>query len=53
MIHVINGAIIDVIVDVRHGSPDFGKSIMLSIDSDTHDMVYVPEGFAHGYLVLE
>ncbi len=53
LIHVINGAIIDVIVDIRRGSPDFGKSIMLKINSDSHNMVYVPEGFAHGYLVLK
>ena len=53
LIHVITGSIIDVIVDIRRGSPDFGKSIVLSINSDSHNMVYVPEGFAHGYLVLE
>ena len=53
LIHVITGAIIDVIVDIRIGSPDFGKSIMLNINSDSHNMVFVPEGFAHGYLVLE
>ena len=53
LIHVVFGAIIDVIVDIRLGSPNFGESIMIRIDSDSHNMVYVPEGFAHGYLVKE
>ena len=53
LVHVITGAIIDVIVDIRRGSPDFGKSIMLNVNSSSHNMVYIPEGFAHGYLVLE
>ena len=53
LVHVISGSIKDVIVDIRLGSPDFGKSIMFDLDSKLHNMVYVPEGFAHGYLVLE
>ena len=53
LIHVVSGAITDVIVDIRLGSPDFGKSIKIRLDSDLHNMVYIPEGFAHGYLVLE
>ncbi len=53
LIHVIAGSIVDVIVDIRLGSPDFGKSLMIKIDGDSHNMIYIPEGFAHGYLVLE
>ena len=53
LIHVVSGAITDVIVDIRLGSPDFGKSIKIRLDSDLHNMAYIPEGFAHGYLVLE
>jgi len=53
LIHVITGAITDVIVDIRLGSPDFGKSLKIRIDSASHNLVYIPEGFAHGYLVLE
>ena len=52
-VHVITGAIKDVVVDIRVGSPNFGKSVILNLDSKTHDMVFIPEGFAHGYLVLE
>jgi len=53
LIHVVKGAIIDVIVDIRLGSPNFGKNIMIRLDSGSHNMVFVPEGFAHGYLVQE
>ena len=53
LIHVVSGAITDVIVDIRLGSPDFGKSIKIRLDSVLHNMAYIPEGFAHGYLVLE
>ena len=53
IVRCISGAIWDVIVDIRLGSPNFGKSIKIRLDSDLHNMVYVPEGFAHGYLVLE
>ena len=53
LVHAVTGAIKDVIVDVRIGSPNYGKSITIDIDSKSHNMVYVPEGYAHGYLVLE
>ena len=53
LVHVIKGAIKDVAVDIRVGSPNFGKSVILNLDSKTHNMVFIPEGFAHGYLVLE
>ena len=53
LVHVVSGAIRDVIVDIRTNSPDFGKSIVINLDSKLHNMVFVPEGFAHGYLVLD
>ena len=53
LVNVVAGAITDVIVDIRTGSPDFGKSIMINLDSAAHNMVYIPEGYAHGYLVLK
>ena len=52
LVHVVSGAIRDVIVDIRTNSPDFGKSIVINLDSKLHNMIFVPEGFAHGYLVL-
>ena len=53
LVHVVIGAINDVIVDVRLGSPTFGEHIMITLDSNSHNMVYIPEGFAHGYSVLK
>ena len=53
LVHVVIGEINDVIVDVRLGSPTFGKHIMIKLDSDSHNMVYIPAGFAHGYSVLK
>ena len=53
LVHVVAGAIKDVVADVRIGSPNFGRSMVVNLDSKSHNMIYVPEGFAHGYLVLE
>jgi len=53
LIHVVKGAIKDTIVDIRDGSKDFGKSFTINLNSRNHKILYVPEGFAHGYLVLE
>ena len=53
LIHVISGAIRDVVVDIRIGSPNFGKSFAAILNEKNHKMLYVPKGFAHGYLVLE
>ena len=53
LIQVVSGAIKDIAVDVRVGSPNFGKSFTATLTAENHKMLYVPEGFAHGYLVLE
>tara|TARA_Y100000739_G_C20295234_1_gene322893 strand:- start:29 stop:580 length:552 start_codon:yes stop_codon:yes gene_type:complete len=53
LIRVIEGAIKDVAVDIRSNSPDFGKSIIINLDSKSHNMLFIPEGFAHGYIVKE
>ena len=53
LIHVVSGAIKDVAVDIRVGSPNFGKFLIVKLTSENHKMLYIPEGFAHGYLVLE
>ena len=53
LVHVITGAIKDVAVDIRTNSPNFGKSIIIDLDSKSHNMLFIPEGFAHGYLVKE
>ena len=51
LVRCILGTIIDVAVDIRLGSPTFGKSEMIKLSEKNKKMLYVPEGFAHGYLV--
>ena len=53
LIHVLSGAIKDVIVDIRTSSSSFGESFSVNLDHKNHKMLFIPEGFAHGYLVLE
>ena len=53
LIHVVSGAIKDVIVDIRTNSSSFGESFSINLNDKNHKMLFVPEGFAHGYLVLE
>jgi len=52
LVSVIRGAIFDVAVDVRHGSPTFGHSASLRLDDSACHQLWVPRGFAHGYCVL-
>ena len=52
LVRVIFGAIIDVAVDIRIGSPTFGKSEMIELSDVNKKMLYIPEGFAHGYIVI-
>ena len=49
LIRVLNGAIRDVVVDLRRSSPTFGKHLAVELDSDTGDQLFVPKGFAHGF----
>ena len=46
------GTILDVIVDLRRGSPHFGRSESFVLDDETHAQLLVPVGFAHGFCVL-
>ncbi|MEZ6064563.1 MAG: dTDP-4-dehydrorhamnose 3,5-epimerase [Planctomycetaceae bacterium] len=53
LIHVTQGRILDVAVDLRRSSPCFGQHVMVELDASAHRMLYVPPGFAHGFLALE
>jgi dTDP-4-dehydrorhamnose 3,5-epimerase len=51
LVHVIQGTIFDVVVDLRQGSDTFGEYLTRRLTGEEKEILYVPEGFAHGYLV--
>ncbi len=53
LVRVTRGAIFDVAVDIRHGSPSFGKWVGLTVSEAEWNQIYVPVGFAHGFVTLE
>lgn len=53
LVRVIIGKALDVAVDLRPGSPTFGKHEKFLLDAQLQNMVYIPAGFAHGFLALE
>lgn len=52
LVSVLEGEVFDVVVDVRRGSPHFGKSFEVQLGDSDHRQLYVPPGFAHGFQVL-
>lgn len=53
LVRVIRGAVWDVAVDIRKGSPTFGKYASEILTADNHKQFFIPKGFAHGFVVLE
>ena len=51
LVRVVAGEVYDVVVDLRRSSPTFGRSFGEVLSADNHRMLWVPEGFAHGFLV--
>jgi dTDP-4-dehydrorhamnose 3,5-epimerase len=52
LVMVLLGTVLDVVVDIRQGSPAFGKWLGAELSSENGHQLWIPEGFAHGYAVL-
>lgn len=52
LVRCIKGAVLDVAVDIRKGSPTFGKHVAVELTEENHRQFFVPRGFAHGFAVL-
>ncbi|MHB8658432.1 MAG: dTDP-4-dehydrorhamnose 3,5-epimerase [Solirubrobacteraceae bacterium] len=52
LVRCVRGAILDVLVDIRHGSPAFGHWEAFELSDHNHHQVYCPDGFAHGFCVV-
>lgn len=53
LVRVISGEVFDVVVDIRRSSPNFGKWIGVTLSSENNRQLWVPEGFAHGFVVTD
>lgn len=52
LVTVLSGKVVDVVVDLRKDSPTFGRHLMVELSEDNHLQLFIPKGFAHGFMVL-
>lgn len=52
LVRVISGKVLDVALDIRPGSPTFGKHVAAELTAENHRQFFIPKGFAHGFVVL-
>jgi dTDP-4-dehydrorhamnose 3,5-epimerase len=52
LVRALSGTILDVVVDMREGSPAYGRSYCIELSGDNKKQLFIPQGFAHGYSVL-
>lgn len=52
LVRVVRGAVLDVAVDIRRGSPTYGRHVSVELTGDNHRQFFIPRGFAHGFSVL-
>lgn len=53
LVRVINGAVLDIAVDIRKKSPTYGQHVAIELNEENKTMFYIPPGFAHGFLTLK